>query len=87
MAAVNYSPKRTRGAASKKDCHRFYVREHQRKMMKLILGDETYVEGDERCDKDIAWLEHLVAQAEGRLNHDGSINPLKASKRGGYGRR
>ena len=85
MPVVRYTRKRSKGTASRNDCHKFYVREHQRKMMGLILGDESYVEGDARCDKDIEWLDHLVAQADGRLNKDGSVNPIKASKRG-YGR-
>lgn len=85
MPVVNHTRKRAKGTASKNDCHKFYVREHQRNMFARLIADPDYVEGDARCDKDIKWLEHLVAQADGRLNKDGSVNPLKASKRG-FGR-
>ena len=80
MPVVPNTSRRTKGAASKKDCYRFYVREHQRAMFARLMADPEYVEGQERCDKDIAWLEHLVAQAEGRISK-GNVNPLKASKR------
>lgn len=87
MGAVNYTKKRTKGTASRQDCYKFYVQEHRRNMMNRILASESYVEGDARCDKDIKWMDHLVAQAQGRLNKDGSVNPIKASKRGMFGRR
>ena len=81
MGVVPHTSRRHKGTASKADCHRFYVREHQRKMFKLTVSDPEYVEGEARCDKDIKWLEHLVAQAEGRITKTGFVNPIKASKR------
>lgn len=87
MGVVNYTKKRTKGTATKDDCHKFYVAEHKRNMFARLLANEDYIEGDAKCDKDIKWLEHLVAQADGRLNKNGTVNPIKASKRAGFGHR
>ncbi len=83
MPTVPHSNSRIKGAASKQACQRHYVREHQNAMFKRLIADPDYVEGQERCDKDIAWLDHLLDRAG--MTKDiapKKVNPLKSSKRG-----
>lgn len=72
---------RTKGAATKLQCARHYVREME-KMIEHRVHHEVGYTDSERAKKDYRWLQTLMERAKmTEKEQDKTLNPLKASKR------